>query len=477
MYQTSKAAFFLVLTIIGCGTVFGQLKKPLIDDSLFSTYYHQRVSHFNSLPSKKGQIVFLGNSLTDGAEWSELFNDTRIINRGISGDVSTGIMHRVDEIVNRKPEKIFLLIGTNDLSREVTVDSLLKNMLWLADYIRQESPSTKLFIQSVLPVNDVYGKFQKHTGNKEKIILLNKKLSESASRHRFQFLELAAHFADAAGRLNRSLSNDGLHLNGDGYSLWKHLVYPFVYDLQPKAALLPLPQKVQWLHSYFPVYKCRTVLVRDTVLLKEAVTLQGRLSQQGILVKITGRVPAGPYIELKLGSVQVPRYQEEAYHLQVSDQSVLLTANNTKGIFNGIQTLLQLARNGVMIDNCEITDWPAFAWRGYMVDAARNYQSMNLLKQQIDIMSRYKLNIFHLHLTEDIAWRLSVKQYPQLVAADNMLRNKGQYYSEADLKELIAYCEARYITLIPEIDMPGHSAAFTRAVGYGMQTDTGLKIV
>lgn len=112
-----------------------------------------------------------------------------------------------------------------------------------------------------------------------------------------------------------------------------------------------------------------------------------------------------------------------------------------------------------------------------MVDAGRNYQSMDLLKQQIDVMTKYKLNIFHFHFTEDIAWRLAIKQCPQLTAPENMLRDKGLYYSEEDLKELIAYCKERYITLVPEIDMPGHSAAFARAMKTDMQSDSGLVIV
>ena len=122
-------------------------------------------------------------------------------------------------------------------------------------------------------------------------------------------------------------------------------------------------------------------------------------------------------------------------------------------------------------------DWPAFQWRGYMVDVGRNYQSVELLKQQIDIMSRYKLNVFHFHPTEDIAWRIAIKKYPELIAPENMVRNKGEYYSENDIKDLIQYCHDRFITFVPEIDMPGHSAAFTRAFGVDMQSEKGLAIL
>ena len=119
-----------------------QMQRPALADSLFSTYYHQRVTLFKSLPQTAGDIVFIGNSITDGGEWSELFNDLRIKNRGISADVSAGIIYRIDEVVQRKPEKVFLMIGTNDLSRNVKPDSLLKNIFWITNYLRQQTPST-----------------------------------------------------------------------------------------------------------------------------------------------------------------------------------------------------------------------------------------------------------------------------------------------------------------------------------------------
>ena len=112
-----------------------------------------------------------------------------------------------------------------------------------------------------------------------------------------------------------------------------------------------------------------------------------------------------------------------------------------------------------------------------MVDVGRNYQSVRQLKQQIDIMAHYKLNVFHFHLTENIAWRLQIRRYPQLTSPANMLRDKGKYYSVGDMHDLVAYCSDRFITLVPEIDMPGHSDAFTRTFGTNMQSEKGLSIV
>lgn len=471
-----KSLIFLLNVLLCCPTILWAQRG--LHDSLFSTYYHQRVAHFRSLPLTKGDIIFLGNSITDGAEWSELFGDQRIKNRGISGDVSAGILHRIDEVAARKPAKVFLMIGTNDLARKVSADSLQKNILDAVRYLRLQSPATTVYVQSILPVNDVYGKFGGHTGNGALIKKVNAALAQNATSLQYTYIDLNTPFSDSNGKLKALFTNDGLHLNGDAYLLWKHLLYPYVFDATEKPALIPLPQQLQWKEGFFTMKGAQVIVAKDAVLQGEAARLQGLLEEKEMVTTIQKAAPAnGPHIELRLGNIPAVIEKNAAYQLDVAPQKITITANAPQGIFYGVQTLLQLMRNGSTIDACSITDFPQFAWRGYMVDVGRNYQSMKMLKQQIDVMAKYKLNIFHFHLTEDIAWRLAIKQYPQLTAPENMIRNKGQYYSEADLKELIAYCKDRYITLIPEIDMPGHSAAFTRAMKTDMQTDSGLAIV
>ena len=170
--------FFLLL--IGVNTT-AQLKKVTLPDSLFSTYYHQRVSHFKTLPKTTNDIVFVGNSISDGGEWSELFADIRIKNRGISGDISAGVLNRIDEIADRKPKKVFVMIGTNDLSRNTSTDSIFKNITKITSYLKQESPSTKVYVQSVLPVNDVHKKFGGHTSKGEQIKLLNATIKQNTN--------------------------------------------------------------------------------------------------------------------------------------------------------------------------------------------------------------------------------------------------------------------------------------------------------
>lgn len=223
---------FCLLALFACAKISqAQVLFPKYPDSLFSTYYHQRVTHFKSLPQTKGDIIFIGSSITDGGEWSELFGDLRVKNRGISGDVSAGVLNRLDEVAQRKPVKVFLLIGVNDLARNCSPDSVVKNILRIAAYLKQETPSTKLFVQSILPVNDGYGKFCGHTNKSAQIRQVNEQVKQHAATSHYTFLDLHPAFADETGKLKKELTNDGLHLLGQGYLLWKRLVFPAVYDL------------------------------------------------------------------------------------------------------------------------------------------------------------------------------------------------------------------------------------------------------
>ena len=251
---------------------------------------------------------------------------------------------------------------------------------------------------------------------------------------------------------------------------------PFHLCSQLSAALIPMPQKILKNNGQFIVKDCREIVVTDDSLMQYAQMLQKQLLMNNKYLPIKkSNSFLHNAIRFSLAKVESPINQQEAYQLSVSSSSIFLKANTTHGIFNGLKTLYQLICND-KVDACQIIDWPAFSLRGYMIDVGRNYQSISQIKQQIDRMAAYKLNVFHFHLTEDIAWRLFVEKYPELTRAQNMLRNPGKYYSTDEMKELIAYCKERKIQLIPEIDMPGHSAAFKRAMGVDMQSDSGILI-
>ncbi|MGC4231728.1 MAG: family 20 glycosylhydrolase [Niabella sp.] len=245
---------------------------------------------------------------------------------------------------------------------------------------------------------------------------------------------------------------------------------------QNAVELIPLPQKVQWSEKPFKISTVGTIFIKDKSLADVVRRFISPEFKNWTMEFSEAPASSKKYVYISLNQVDVPLFSDEAYHLKVTQNTIGLYANTPHGIFNGLQTLAQLI-NGNKVKGCVITDYPAFSWRGYMVDVGRNFQSVAQLKQQIDVMARYKLNIFHFHLTENEAWRLQIKKYPQLTDAKNMTRNKGDFYTVEQVKELIRYCKERYITLVPEIDMPGHSEAFTRAMGFDMQSEQGLEAI
>ncbi|WP_193372314.1 family 20 glycosylhydrolase [Pedobacter arcticus] len=478
MMKLFRCFYFLVFILFCSISGFAQLALPSFSQTAFSTYYWQKLSHFETLPKKEHQTLFIGDSITDGGEWATIFGDTDILNMGISGDISAGVINRLPSLINRQPKKVFLLIGINDLARNVSVDSLFKNISLITNYIKQESPSTQIFVQSILPVNNSFKTFATHTNKTASILQVNTLLQSESKKLNYTFLDFYNDFCDKQGKLNANFTNDGLHLKGAGYALWKHLLYPYVYDLNKQASIIPQPKSVVLGKELFPLYKVKYIVYDTDSLKTEAVLLQEILYKLGLRVGITKKKTDDCFIQLSQQKEPLSLSpNSESYHLKVDTNKILLQAQAKAGFFYGIQTLKQLSRDGYFINTVEINDTPAFTWRGYMVDVGRNYQSVKLLKQQIDIMASYKLNVFHMHLTEDIAWRLAVKAYPELTMPEYMERNKGMYYSEAEIKDLINYCKDRHILFLPEIDMPGHSAAFKRAMKTDMQSDAGLAIV
>ena len=383
------------------------------------------------------------------------------------------MLDRISDITKGQPRKVFLLIGINDLARNYEPEQLMSNYRQLLDSLRLCSPRTKVYIQSLLPVNDQFKKFPSHTAKAALIPVVNQQLHNLAKAYRATFIDLYTAFLDKNGKLSAQFTNDGLHLLGRGYQHWKSILYPYVFDLtSTRPALIPQPQQLVWGQQSFFIPTSLSIEF-DSSLTSLAAQTQRLFEHSGAVFK--EKQPQK--IVLKLGKVNTPLYPQEAYRLLVDSSQVVLMANTPHGIFNGIQTLRQLLRDGVYLPACQLLDYPAFAWRGLMYDVGRNFQSLPFLKAQLEVMAQYKLNIFHFHLTEDIAWRLESKRYPQLTYPDHMTRNKGEFYSQAELQELIQFCKDRYITLVPELDMPGHSEAFRRTFGVEMQSVEGVPIV
>ncbi|GAB1452302.1 SGNH/GDSL hydrolase family protein [Draconibacterium sp.] len=216
-----KTNLLLLSIFLGTAT-FAQSEK-------FGTYYNQRRTLFEQLPDTKKEIVFLGNSITDGGEWVELFNNKRCKNRGISGDVTEGVLFRLDEVIHSKPAKVFLLIGINDLSRGISKDTVFANICKIAENIRSASPKTKVYIQSIFPVNASFGKFEKHVNKGGDVIFINTELRKWCVENGFFYVDLYSQLVTpGTDLLNPEFTNDGLHLLGAGYMKWAEVVKPLL---------------------------------------------------------------------------------------------------------------------------------------------------------------------------------------------------------------------------------------------------------
>lgn len=172
---------------------------------------------------------------------------------------------------------------------------------------------------------------------------------------------------------------------------------------------------------------------------------------------------------------ELAEYPAEAYSLTVSSNEIAITAPTALGVTRAAQTLRLMVQdcNGA-IEGATITDWPSFKLRGFMHDTGRSFIPVDELKREIDLLSRFKVNTFHWHLTDYTGWRLEIKAYPQLTGDKAITRFPGKFYTQEQARELQDFAAERGMTIIPEIDMPGHSHPFESAMGHSMQTAEGI---
>lgn len=244
--------------------------------------------------------------------------------------------------------------------------------------------------------------------------------------------------------------------------------FGLVFAAAGMPALIPAPQKIAWLGGQLDCSRYQIIAPAgaDFVVeeLKHALTGAKQDS-------------AGINITLRLDAISATN--AEAYTLEAVPNRISIIATTPVGLFYGVETLRQLLAGTTALPCCRITDRPAFPWRGFMHDVGRNFQDIALLKRFVNVMAQYKLNIFHFHLTDNPGWRIECRVHPELNDPKNYLptRAPGKFYTYAELNDFIAFCAQRGITVVPEIDMPGHSDYFKRAFGVEMQSDRGAKIL
>lgn len=211
--------FILILfLVLGGISLHGQQK---IDSNYIFSGYTERLEYFKEIPRQtKKPVVFLGNSITEAGRWSDMLPGKPVLNRGISGDISFGVVARMDEIVSLKPSKVFLLIGVNDLKREIPTKYIIQNYKAIVKRLRQELPKTKIYLQSVLPVNNELLIDAFKSVDNRNIALLNDALESMSDEKKVIYVNLHKVFADANGELKPSVTPDGIHLHLPAYTHW-----------------------------------------------------------------------------------------------------------------------------------------------------------------------------------------------------------------------------------------------------------------
>jgi hexosaminidase len=247
--------------------------------------------------------------------------------------------------------------------------------------------------------------------------------------------------------------------------------------MAPDRMLVPLPESLETQEGTF-------TLTPDVVIHSGSDPRVAAIAQylSGVIGLAAGDEPlrvergeasGGSGITLRLGSIPVPG--DEAYELIVAPNGITITANHPTGIFYGVQTLRQLMpwyvefeairadpARPVTLRAVRIVDRPRFPWRGAMLDVSRHFFTVDEVKRYIDLMSMYKLNRLHLHLADDQGWRIEIKSWPNLTTHGGSTEvggGPGGYYTQAQYGELVKYAQDRFITIVPEIDMPGHTNA------------------
>lgn len=232
--------FFLILSIFWLfnkiNLSFGRIKSPVTQAqpqpkkryTYQTQYYFSQMAQFQNLPTSKEDIILLGDSLTDQGKWDELLKNIHVKNRGISGDTTDGVLNRLDQIVAGQPKKIFILIGANDFWQEKKpIADVLLNYKLILDTFRQKLPNTKVYVQSLLPVNNT--NFDMPLDN-SMLYEFNQQLEQLVKDYPVQYINLYPHFINKENQLDLQYTSDGVHLSVLGYLVWKNQIEKYINE-------------------------------------------------------------------------------------------------------------------------------------------------------------------------------------------------------------------------------------------------------
>ena len=180
----------------------------------------ERVAIFEKEPVTTGKIIFLGNSITEGGDWAKLTGDNTVVNRGIGGDITYGILRRLDDVTKRKPSRLFILIGINDIGKDIPDEAIANNYVKIIKHVQAASPETVIFVQSILPLNPTVPNFPQHYDKQDHVVHTNQLLREVARMTNTRFINIFPLFLDDQQLLDKKYTSDGLHLNAKAYEVW-----------------------------------------------------------------------------------------------------------------------------------------------------------------------------------------------------------------------------------------------------------------
>jgi len=243
-----------------------------------------------------------------------------------------------------------------------------------------------------------------------------------------------------------------------------------------KQGIIPIPQKVIAYNHDLTLNPDFLILANSSEEQKIASILQKLLKKEGLELKITSKATEKAIV-IRIKNTN-NEYSKEAYELEINHDGIKINSDKPAGAFYAIQSirqLLQKTSKGLSIQYCKITDYPTYAWRGLHLDVSRHFFDAEFIKKYIDNMSKYKLNTFHWHLTDDQGWRIEIKKYPKLTQigskrSETVVKKNfkpyvgdhkpyGGYYTQEEIKEVVKYAKAHFVTIVPEIEMPGHAQA------------------
>ncbi len=211
--------FFALIAALQAG---GQ--TPKWDSTHRPGNFALKVDLFRSYPNSTKDIIFLGNSITAGVDWVELLGNPVVRNRGISGDITFGVLERLHEVTEGAPAKVFILIGINDISRNIPDSVIIGNYEKMIRRIKRESPKTKIYFQTLMPVNNNFTQFKNHYNKDEHILFVNESLKALAAKEKITLIDLYPHFLDSEKKMDKKYTIDGLHLNAEGYKVWAEVL-------------------------------------------------------------------------------------------------------------------------------------------------------------------------------------------------------------------------------------------------------------